>query len=443
MTTPFLPIAAMTIRNILYDTTGMPYQDAFQESRKNKVYLSAGYGAGKTYSLCMKGFLLFNENKGFPGGILCPTIKMYKRDVYPTMLNICKENGIPFKYNKSDLMWFFPDTATTIYIFHSEDDGASIKGPNLAFMLINEVTLVSQMAFLSALARVRIKNAGLPQIAMSGTPEGFNWTYEYFIENPREDTELIFGNTRLNYHNHASYVANLESSYDPLMQEQYIDGKFVNLKGKRVAWSFDRQKHTAPDVNYLPDLPVRVSLDFNVSPMAATLWQVVPDAYADENSALLGSNRARVRAFDEIEIDNSNTYEMCDTIKDKVPDDEAVIIYPDPAGNARSTKSRESRSDFDILRQEGFNELKYKPSLSVRSCVNALNNMLSKDAIVLNSKKCKQGIADLEQCVFRGNAFEIDKTNTKRSHWLDGMKNFIEYEFPIRAKDHSRVERIR
>ena len=28
---------------------------------------------------------------------------------------------------------------------------------------------------------------------MSGTPEGFNWSYDYFVEDPRQDTDLIFG----------------------------------------------------------------------------------------------------------------------------------------------------------------------------------------------------------------------------------------------------------
>lgn len=430
-------------KEISYDTTGMPYQDQFHESRDPKVYLSAGYGAGKTFSLCMKGFQLMEWNPCVAGGILCPTIKMYKRDVYPTIISICRENGIRYKYNKSDQLWFFPDSQSTMYVFHSEDEGASIKGPNLGWMLVNEVTMVSELAFKAALARVRLKTAKVLQIAMSGTPEGFNWTYEYFIENPREDTRLIFGNSRLNHYNHASYINNLETSYDALMQEQYIDGRFVNLRGKRAAWAFDRMRHTAPDVERERGKPIFISLDFNVAPMAATLFNLVPNDWDSRSGYPIAQ---QFRGFDEVCLDNSNTYELCEVLREKIGLNEhgelsdEVFVYPDPAGRARSSKSR-NMSDFDILREHGFLELRYKSVISVRDCLNALNNVFSKDAIVLNSRKCKNAIADLEQCVLKNDRFELDKSNGRRTHWLDGMKNFIEYECPSKKRASFREER--
>jgi hypothetical protein len=61
----------------------------------------------------------------------------------------------------------------------------------------------------------------------------------------------------------------------------------------------------------------------------------------------------------------------------------------------------------------------------------------------MNNKKCPNMIADLEQCTFREGIFEIDKSNLKRSHWLDGLKNMVEYEWPISAVRGFREERIR
>lgn len=426
---------------IVYNTEGMPYQDRFQESRKPKVYLSAGYGAGKTFSLVMKGFMLMNENRGMPGGILCPTIKMYKRDVYPTIVGICKENGIRYKYNKGDLCWFFPQTGSTIYIYHAEDDGLSIKGANLAWGLINEVTLCSELAYKAMIGRLRLKSATLLQLAMSGTPEEFNWAYEYFIENPRADTDLIFGNSRLNPHNHNDYIKNLEASYDVRMQEQYIDGKFVNLKGGRAAYAFDRHAHIRQGVERVRGLPVRVSLDFNVSPMAATLWNIVPQGVDD--------SLPPIRAFDEICIeDNADTQDLCDILKERIGVDyeddlsDQVYVYPDPAGRSRSTHKKNT-SDFTILKENGFVTLKYKSAISVRDCLNALNNQFDKGNIVINSR-CRNFIADLEQCTLKKDTFEIEKKNPKRTHWLDGAKNFLEYEFPVKSKKSKfRQERYR
>lgn len=408
--------------------TPLPAQRPFMQSRKPKAYLSMGFGGGKTYSLCMKGFQLMDLNPGIPGGLLAPTLKMYKRDVRPTILEICRDNGIPYQENRADGFWEFPDANAQLYIFHSEDDGASIRGPNLGWGLINEVSLVSKDAFLAFLSRLRHKRSTLIQCAMSGTPEGFNWAYEYFIENPREDTDLIYGDARQNTHVSGTYFKMLEESYDPLMQEMYIGGKYLNLTGKRCVYAFDRRIHTEPDIEKIPGAPVWVSLDFNVTPMAATLWNPIQP---NLNPRVSGNYHRKLQAFDEIRIDASNTYEVCDAIKSKVNPDDEVVIYPDPAGAARSTKTR-NVSDIDILRSQGFENIKYG-AISVRDALNATNAIFAKNQVVLNSKRCRNAIADLEQCVFREGVFEIDKSNPMRSHWLDGIKNMVHYEFPIRV----------
>lgn len=418
-------------REIFYNP--LAYQDQFHESRKPKVYLSAGYGAGKTYSLCMKMFYLMALNRGLAGGLLAPTLKMFKRDVLPTIREICEDNGIPYKYHKTDSYFYFPDTKSTVYVFHGEDDGQSIRGPNLAFMLINEVTLISKATFDAAIARVRVKTAGLLQVAMSGTPEGFNWAYDYFVEAQRNDTDLIFGDMRLNTHINDAYAQTLIDSYDKLLAEQYVQGKFVNLVGNRAVYSFDRHRHTAADIEKIPYAPVWVSMDFNVNPMSGVLWNRMP----------LGSG-VLLRAFDEISIDGSNTDEFCEVLKTKISPDDDVTIYPDPAGQAGSTKSK-GKSDIDILKQHGFTDIKMKSRIiSVRDCLNSLNRLFDRNHIVVNTKKCKSFISDLEQCIIKPGSHEIDKRDPRRSHWLDGAKNMADYEFPVRKPSTGlREQRIR
>lgn len=409
----------------------LSHQKKFQQSTKPKVFMTGGYGSGKSYALVMKMLQLCNVNKGLPGGLLCPTLKMFKRDVLPLIRAICDENDIPYHFHKQDFCLTFPDTKSTIYIFHAEDDGQSIRGPNLAFFLINEVTLISKNAFDAALARVRLKNATLPQIACSGTPEGFNWDYDYFVANQREDTDLIFASTRENRFNSEGYVRMLEESYDDLLVQQFVDGKYVNIVGKQAVRNFDRRKHVYP-IERIEFAPIWVTLDFNVDPMSAVLWNPLPK-----------TQKVWLQAFDEIKISGSNTYEICAAIKQKIGTDnvELVTIYPDPAGRATSTKTRFPVSDLQILKNEGFPDLKYKSRINVRDCLNALNNLFHKDRIGIDPK-CKEFISDLEQCKIKDALFEIDKTNPKRSHWLDGAKNMAGYEFPVvRPAEHRSVAR--
>jgi hypothetical protein len=397
----------------------LPYQSEFHDSLSPNVYLSAGYGGGKTYALCMKAFKLMSQNKGIPGGFLAPDLKMFKRDVVPTFKQICRNHRIPFRYHKQDSTLLFPTTRSIIYVFHSEDDGDSIRGPNLGFGLINEITMCSKGAFDAFLSRIRIKEAKLRQLAMSGTPEGFNWTYDYFVANKRDDTHLIFGDMRLNKYVADDYAKRLEESYDDLLVQQFIEGKFVNTTGNQAVYKFNRAQHTSDQVVRNHDMPVWVSIDFNVAPMAATLWNKYPE----------GTDGPMLRAFDEICIINADTDLLARTIKEKVGT-ENVVLFPDPAGNARSTKG--PKTDIQILRDHGFDDIRFRSRIkSVKDCLTALNSFVGKNKLVVNSKRCRQTILDLEQCVLKSGTTELDKTKPDRTHWLDGIKNMIEFEFPI------------
>jgi len=421
----------------------LSYQRAFHNSEKPKVYLSAGYGAGKTYSLCMKLLQLCSLNKGLAGGLLTPDLKMFKRDVLPTIKEVCQDNNISFTFHQTEYYFTFPQTGSTVYVFHGQDDGRSIRGPNLAFMVINEVSLLKKVVFDAAIARVRLRNARLRQVAMSGTPEGFGWCYEYFVENPRDDTDFIYGNTAENSHLAEDYIQNLRDSYDEMMVKQYVEGQFVNLTGRRAAWAFNRSQHVKP-VDFIESAHIWVSMDFNADPMSAVLWQPIRQQLRD------GRTKTKLRAYDEIAIRDSNTYQFSEVLQDKLPSDwrdRYVTIYPDPAGKARSTAvdpRKMPKSDIDILKSYGFNDIKYKKRiLSVKDCLNSLNNLFSKDLIDIDPK-CKNFIADLERCTIKEGTTEIDKTDSQRSHWLDGSKNMADYEFPV-TKSYSKVisERIR
>lgn len=398
----------------------LPYQHDFHESTKPNAYLSAGYGGGKTYALAMKTFKLMSQNKGIPGGFLAPDLKMFKRDVIPTFKQICREHQIPFRFNKQESTLIFPTTKSILYVFHSEDDGDSIRGPNLGFGLINEITMCSQGAFEAFLSRIRLKNAPVRQMAMSGTPEGFNWTYDYFIANKREDTDIFFGDMRLNKFVAEDYASRLTESYDDIMVQQFVEGKFVNTTGNQAVYKFNRVIHTDENIERNDELPIWVSIDFNVAPMSATLWNKYPD----------NTSGPVLRAFDEICIDNADTYSLARTIREKVGDHKEVILFPDPAGNARSTKG--PKTDIQILRDHGFDDIRFRSRIkSVKDCLTALNSFIGKNKLIVHSKKCRQTILDLEQCILKKGTSEIDKTNHSRTHWLDGIKNMVEFEFPI------------
>lgn len=399
------------------------YQKRFDESTKFYAFLSGGYGSGKTYSLIMKMFRLMQINFGLPGGLVCPTLKMFFRDVEPAIDELCAKFKIPYKFNRQTSCYYFPATRSKVWIFHDEDKGRSIKGPNLAWMALNEATLLSEPGFKASIARIRLRRAKLMQCILSGTPEGFNHIYDFFIANPRADADVIFADVRKNIFVAEEYVKLLEGSYDDVMLKMYLEGQYVNLNGMTAIHKFVRQKHTNDDV--MPDLNGHIwaHVDFNVAPMCGTLYSWNP-------------MKRELRGFDEVYIPNNADTELwCKTAKDKletygIKDMESVTVYPDPAGGARATRSP-NRTDLDIVR-ETFPNVKYKSKIkSVKDCLNASNRFVQREKFVLNKVKCKHTIKDFEKTSLKDGTFELEKKDLKQTHFVDGFKNMIEYEFPI------------
>jgi hypothetical protein len=393
----------------------LPKQSLAHKSTKERVAYIGGYGAGKTYWLIHHLFKIMNLNKGVPGGLLCPSLKMAKRDVIPTLREVCAKNRIIFDYNKSDFALYFPQTKSQIWIFHGEDDGESIRGPNLGFMGINEFTLISENTYLAAMARVRHPNARRLQTFMSGTFEEYGGVYDVVTND--EDCEVIYGSSRENTYLPTSYIRSLEKSFDEEMQKQYIDGLPVRRLGKAAVRRFRRDLHLNPNANRIPDLPVWVSLDFNVDPLGAVLWNRMPL-----------DSKVKLRAFGEIKLSPGDTPMVAKQLKEMFGND--ITIFPDPAGNSRSTKGLD-KSDIQILKDFGFQNIRFKRSIrSVKDCLNAVEAMFDNNEIEIHPN-CKEFIKDLEQCKFKDNDFQIDKKDSKRSHWLDGFKDMVDLEFPV------------
>jgi len=415
------------IHEILYSPHGA--QKPFHKSTKFINAIIGGLGMGKTHALVMRHLKNAAINKGLPAGLMCPDLKMFKRDVMPTFMEICDQNNIPFKTNLQDYTIRLPTFGSTTYVFHDQDKGKSIRGPNLAFGSVNEVTLCSQEGFDAFLGRMRLGAAKLIQVCAVGTPESFDWFHERYVSKPKDDVSVFHGSTYENKHLNPNYVKNLENSYDELMIKQFLHGQAVNLNGKAAAWAFDRSRHVVALDSiemFKNTLPIWVALDFNVNPMSATLFYRLPDGMGP-----------KLYAFKSIKLRDSNTFELANVLKQEIGDNPCVV-YPDPAGAHRSTSSQ--ISDIQILRDNGFNDVRYKKSIrSVRDCLNAMNAMMGRNEILFHPD-CVDAIKDLERCVLKDSG-EIDKSKPELTHWLDGIKNMVDYEFPIVRVD-SRSVRI-
>lgn len=391
-----------------------PHQTEFHQDLSSKfLHLSSGFGGGKTHALIMKMFKLSVVNKDLPGGLICPSYTDFKKDVLPLWEEICDENRINFKYHGQDHYFSLPWSKGKIYVASGEK---KLRGPNWAFAGINEVTLITHERYKEVIGRVRLKKAKCSQIASVGTPEGTgHWLYECFIENPMKNSNVVYGDTRDNQDNlDPFYIQSLMDSYDQIMLDAYLKGLWVNMSSNRFYYAYDPNKNDDKTIVENKDLPVHVSLDFNVSKMVATCWHFD------------GKN---LKAFDQVIIQDADTYKMCKALKARgyVPD--RTIIYPDPAGNARNTRGL---PDNSILRECGFEDIKVKraaPRMRKRQL--NMNALLDKGVIKLHPVKCKDLKKDFESVVQNPITLEKDKKDMERTHASDGADYMCDILFPF------------
>jgi hypothetical protein len=116
-------------------------------------------------------------------------------------------------------------------------------------------------------------------------------------------------------------------------------------------------------------------MDFNNSPMSAVIGYM---------------NGAKLQIIDEIEIYQSNTYEMINEIKTRYPN-RNYVCYPDASGSHKSTNS--NLSDHIILSNNGFKIVAGKTNPPVLDRINAVNSLLCNakgERNLLIDPKCKK-----------------------------------------------------
>jgi hypothetical protein len=379
------------------------------------LHLSTGFGGGKTYGLCMKMLKLSAINAGYSGGLVVPSYKEYKRDVAPEMHNILEANKIPFKYNKTDFWYVFPWSKGKLQVVSAEND---IRGDNWAYAGINEVTLIPLLRYKETIGRVRVRGAKAPQIVSVGTPEGYiSEYYEYMIENPPKGLRIIYGTTDDNAANLGDfYLKNLEDSYDSKMIEAYRKGLWVNMSEARFYYSYDPKKQHDSTLNLNSFDQYHISMDFNVDPYCATIWGY--DGYA-----IFGLTQIELKGAQGYSTEN-----MITAMRSRgfVPTN--TVIYPDPAGSARSTKGL---PDITQLRNAGY-EVRHK-SVAPRFRTRQLNvnNLLDKGRIKFNPTECKGIKKDLEGVEQNKLTLEKLKDNPSLTHFSDGLDCMCDILFPF------------
>ena len=378
----------------------LPAQKQFCLNTNHKIVgFCAGFGAGKTRSLCAKAILLAMENPNTAGAVFEPT-NILLRDVWLRSFDdFLEEFEIPFQFRVSPQPEYIihHPTGTTVLLCRATETWNRIRGLNLSFVLADEIDTspmeVANKAIEMFLARLR--GGTKPQLALASTPEGYRALHRLFVQD-FYDAEAINDTTRLkqlheerilirakttdNPHLPPGFVDSLYANYPPQLIASYINGEFTNLANTTVYYPFDRDVHWC-DTTIEDDDRLFIGVDINVDAVFTEVlvrrgneFHVVEEHHPKDTPAL-------VKLLHEL-------YPIHTERGD-------VVIVPDASSRQR-TSTNASTSDLAILRKGGFAVKNQLANPAIADRVNCINVLLLANRLRVNHK-CRYLVKSLEQ----------------------------------------------
>ena len=402
---------------------------------------SGPVGSGKSLALVYEAVRLSVVNRGRMGLIGAPTYPMLRDVTERAFFDELDAAEIPYRFNKQEHHMRLLELGSEI-VFRSLDHVERLRGTNLAWFGIDEMTYTTEGAFERLQARLRDPQA--KELCGFGvwTPNGFDWVYQRFIRNSTPDYQAVIAKPRENRTLPQDFYDQLARSYDERFYRQEALGEYLNIAAGRAYYAFDRNVNVMP-VDYDPFYPISWSLDFNVDPMCSVIAQVV-DA-SSEQERLRGIQRKRINVLDELYLRDSNTpaaceafYSLCRPLIDR-HGSIAVHIYGDASGSARQTASAGAKSDWDAVREF----LKLHPEVRGQTFIRRANPLVRDRVAAVNgamrnqvgekscfvSPRCVRLIKDLEQVTWKDGGAELDKTrDSDLTHISDALGYLIERE---------------
>ena len=295
------------------------------------------------------------------------------------------------------------------------DKPDSLRGVSTTMVVMDEYAFMKENVWGEIIQPTLAESQG--RALFVGTPSGLNHFYDLFVKGQSNDSDYKswqFTTLDGGFISEEE-VENAKKNLDKRTFEQEYLASFLTA-ANRCAYNFSRDIHCR-----VMEKSSRMfwGIDFGVASYMTAILMC-------ENTA------GEVYVFDEIGLQNSNTFELAKLMQLK---GRGLPCYPDPAGKSRTSNS--TKSDHKILQEAGFTVIAKKANPTQKDRMNALNRMLEdatgKHKLFINPK-CTNTIRDLELCTLENG--HILKTETL-SHFLDGLMYPLDYRYGFKGQGKS------
>ena len=432
------------MKRSFYRVRSFPSQRRFYDSNAKYSGFSGPVGSGKTYALCYKALRAATANPGCTGLLGAPTIPMLRSVTLTTMLELLEKHRIPFTFRSQSASLFLPRSRSKI-VFRPLEYFDRLRGYNLAWFGIDELTYCKEGAWLVLQQRIRDPRARKLAGFAVWTPKGFDWVYDRFISpatklpgheailaGPRENIAVLARNP--------NYYEDLKAGYDSRFYQQEAEGAYLNIFSGRVYHAYEAEKNDVARLQFNPRRRLNWALDFNIDPMSSVLCQ--------------DAGGGAVHVLDELSLRGASINDMCARFIEQVKPLLAswrevnggwpmeIGIYGDAAANSGNHQTR--KSDYDNVREYFRSQPDYKliwcenkSNPPVKDRCASVNRMLC-DALgqvrIFIDVRCRELRTDLLKVTWKRGAegFELDKkSDPKRTHMTDALGYHVWADYRI------------
>ena len=185
-----------------------------------------GIGGGKTEGGAIKTFMFCMEHPGAVGMVTAPTFRMLEDATLRTLFKVIPSNL--YAYHKGEMRLAFKNGSEVL--LRSTDDPERLRGPNLAFVWMDEAARSPSEAFKILQGRIRLP--GFPhQLWVTTTPKGFNWVFQEFAAEKREGYSIHTWPTFANPYLDDDFAKRLRNDYPGNFGLQELEAQFVITEG--------------------------------------------------------------------------------------------------------------------------------------------------------------------------------------------------------------------
>lgn len=249
-----------------------------------------------------------------------------------------------------------------------------------------------------------------------------HWVKRRFVDNPPKKLSYTFDEST--YHDNPwiddEYKMLLEGykETNTLYHQIYCLGEWgvVDTSGKFL-YAFNQEVHVK-HVELNPDLPVKMSFDFNIDPFTVQVYQT-----PDKNT---------INFIDKIRLGNSDIYQVCDHIKAKYKDS-FLVVCGDASGKNRTGTTRGKTSYWYIIKVElGLKDAQIRlrgKNLGLIESRVLCNSALQHKTITV-TPGLKELVNDCKYAKVDDTGVLLKDRKDNKNDDLDGFRYALDIEFP-------------